>query len=124
MTDEIALAGFRNWVLSVLATLSATVEDQRQYLRENGIGLDEIFLQLDDVMYISRSRVDGGTLDREHFALLEGFSRQVFEFGESVPVGGWTLDFVESVESWGALRRSAQRVADVLGGAWAEDVLE
>ncbi|WNV89366.1 barstar family protein [Umezawaea sp. Da 62-37] len=117
--SEDDLASFRRWILAVLDTVAADPLHQVRYLRDAGVGVDELLLELDDAVVTAQARWHDKLLLRHELNLIELVGAHVDAMTESsAPL--WTEEALAEASEWRELRQLATDVRTELARSWVE----
>ena len=109
---------FRSWLIEVLDVLTWPADQQLDYIRGLGVGIDEMALQFDDAFRIAINKVDERSLDAETFDLLKRIDER---FGVMTKQGGsvWNEEGLSRSSEWQDIRALATEARSKLndGGA-------
>lgn len=120
MTGDRRLADFRRWTLTVLGLLSAPPDRQTAYVREAGVGTDELLLQFDDVLHTARARAADGSLRQEDLLLLLEVDERV-DAVNAGPDSIWDEAALGTSTEWRELRVTAGVVKAAFEKSWSLD---
>ena len=108
-------AGLVERLLSSVQRLAAPAEEQLRYVRELGVGNDEIALEFDDVAGTRRTLVIDGMLSEEQAEAIAAIDVQLRRISSAGAVR-WTDEAMRTGEDWAALRSAAQSALAVMSG--------
>lgn len=111
--SEISPAELLNQFRGMIQQLSLPWEEQRQWLEQRNLPVDEMYLQLDDAIPAWYARLDAASLiDRDVKQALSDLMRLLIAM--KTDKGLWVLSSLAVAPEWNEVRRAARRAVELI----------